>query len=243
MKKALVASRDGRTDPATLVLGAEVSAKTQIKEYKEQLILSAAANLFYEKGFQKTTLDEIAAALNMTKPFIYTYFKSKDALLEALFDMVYSDFFGKAYAALNSRLGSPRARLEAFMDVFVRSNIQQHKITGILLEEEKNLSADRIAEIRRQQHEFDQRLTQLISEGVEVGEFNVADAAVCSLAISGMVRWTHRWYRRSGRLSEEELCAHMRGLALRLVGWSDPSTLTRTRGRPLRRTFPDRGHL
>ncbi|MBQ9713208.1 MAG: hypothetical protein IJV54_13080 [Bacteroidales bacterium] len=52
------------------------------------------------------------------------------------------------------------------------------------------------------------------------GEFNVGDAKLASLAISGMVRWMHRWYSPHGRLSSAELCGRLGGLALNLVGCS-----------------------
>ena len=62
--------------------------KVRIREHKESLIIEAAAKLFSEKGFQRTTLDDICAALGVTKPFVYTYFKSKDSILERLFEQV-----------------------------------------------------------------------------------------------------------------------------------------------------------
>ncbi|HEX7922468.1 MAG TPA: TetR/AcrR family transcriptional regulator [Bradyrhizobium sp.] len=195
-----------------------MNVKEQIKEYKRERILEAAAKLFYEKGFQKTTIDDIGAALGVTKPFIYTYFENKYAILEQLFDVVYGDLHADVMKVLSSKDGSPKDRLRRFVTVYVEKNIERQRFTAIMLEEEKNLSAKKIADIRRKQRDFDGKLARLIEEGVSDGLFEVPDAKVASLAISGMVRWTHRWYSPEGRLSASQLSTNMADLALNLVG-------------------------
>ncbi|GGC89195.1 TetR/AcrR family transcriptional regulator [Chelatococcus reniformis] len=197
---------------------AALDAKKTVREYKKKLIIEAAAKLFYEKGFQKTTLDDIASSLGVTKPFVYTYFNSKYSLLEELFDVVYSDLYQGVVGLLEAEEGSPSERLVAFTKVYLLKNIEQRSFTAILLEEEKNLSPEKIEAIRKTQKEFDNKLAALLRDGVRRGEFEVRDTAVASLAISGMVRWAHRWYSPAGRLSPEQLCDEMADLALKLAG-------------------------
>jgi AcrR family transcriptional regulator len=50
-------------------------------------ILDAAYELFYRKGFSRVGVDEIAAFADITKRSLYYHFKSKDELLEAVFDL------------------------------------------------------------------------------------------------------------------------------------------------------------
>lgn len=197
-----------------------MSVKEHIKEYKRELILDAASKLFYEKGFQKTTIDDIGAALGVTKPFIYTYFENKYAILEQLFDQAFHDLYADVIKVLNNKEGTPQDRLQRFVTVYVEKNIERQKITAIMLEEEKNLNAKKVADIRRKQREFDTKLARLIEEGVSSGVFHVNDPMIASLAISGMVRWTHRWYSPQGRLSVSELTQNLSTLALNLVGYT-----------------------
>ena len=58
--------------------------RDEILAYKRERILEEAVKLFYERGFTGTTLDDIAAELGVTKPFIYTHFRGKVELLAAL---------------------------------------------------------------------------------------------------------------------------------------------------------------
>lgn len=195
-----------------------MSVKQHIKEYKRELILGAAAKLFYEKGFEKTTIDDIGAVLGVTKPFIYTYFENKYSILEQLFDQAYGDLHVDLVQVLNNRKGAAKDRLQRFVTLYVAKNIEYQKFSSIMLEEEKSLSPKKIADIKRKQRDFDTKLARLIEEGISSGEFRVSDSMIASLAISGMVRWTHRWYSPQGRLSVSELTTTMSDLALNLVG-------------------------
>ena len=52
-----------------------------VSHLKRERIIAAAVDLFYSKGFGNTTLDAVAERMNVTKPFIYSHFKSKGELL------------------------------------------------------------------------------------------------------------------------------------------------------------------
>ncbi|MDD2711564.1 MAG: TetR/AcrR family transcriptional regulator, partial [Simplicispira sp.] len=55
--------------------------RAQQREAKRQAVLQAAAQLFNERGFHATSLDDIAARLNVSKPTLYYYVKNKDQIL------------------------------------------------------------------------------------------------------------------------------------------------------------------
>lgn len=215
----MLRDKDGRTTAARRPETPEINAKAQIKEYKETLIVDAAARLFYEKGFQGTTIDDIAAALGFTKPFIYTYFKSKHSILERLFDRVYDDVHDNALRLDQQAGAEPVARFRFFVSGFIRKNLEQRQFSAILMEEEKNLSPQKLADMRVKRRKLDKMIADLVQEGRRAGVFHAADPALAALAISGMVRWTHRWYVPEGRLGLDALCAELTQIALRMAGW------------------------
>ena len=49
-----------------------------------QIILQSALDLFYQKGYSKTTFDEIASRIELTKGAVYWHFKNKPDLVAAL---------------------------------------------------------------------------------------------------------------------------------------------------------------
>lgn len=56
----------------------------QEAEETKKAILQSALDLFYEKGYSKTTFEEISARINLTKGAVYWYFKNKPELVAAL---------------------------------------------------------------------------------------------------------------------------------------------------------------
>lgn len=69
--------------------------KHREKEQRRKEIISAAEKLFYAKGFDTVTMDEIADAVELSKGSLYVYFKNKDSLFFAIVDRVHKDYFRK----------------------------------------------------------------------------------------------------------------------------------------------------
>lgn len=203
--------------------------KDEVWEFKRERILDEAIPLFAEYGFQGVSIDKIAKRLKVTKPFIYTYFKNKDALLEEIFARAVENLLTGADAVLSADM-PPEERLKSFAQYYVIENIRRSDVTSIFLNEEKNLSESSQKRLRARHHAFDTKLADLIAEGVEMGAFATQDPMLASLAISGMVRWVHRWYRADGRLAPEEIAEKISDFALNIVAYTGKSKRKTRRG-------------
>src|SRR5690349_13362246 len=58
--------------------------RTEVHEFKRRRILEQSRELFFAQGYESTTLDTIAAELQVTKPFLYSYFRNKSEILNAI---------------------------------------------------------------------------------------------------------------------------------------------------------------
>lgn len=190
--------------------------REEVREFKRAKIVDQAALCFYERGYEATSIDLLAAELNVTKPFIYSYFPNKLAILEAVYKRSTERLVENLRAELNSA-GSPAQRLGRFIRIFVLENITHQSSSGVFLLEEKRLSEDYLAHIRGIEHAFNEALKALIQAGIDAGDFDIKSAGLASLSISGMVRWVHRWYHPDGRLSPQEIAEQMAELGLNLV--------------------------
>lgn len=202
--------------PASLAVK-DGSIRDAVVALKRERIVAAAAALFYEHGYESTTLDAVAERLGVRKPFIYSYFKSKsDVLAEICARGIASSLAAIDKAEATSAAATEK--LAALGREFVRAVLGNQPYIAIYSREEKSLErrdARRIGEMRR---EFDHRLTGLLEEGVASGEFRIADTRIASLAIGGMVSWAYVWYRPSGRLDLDEIAERMAELILAMVG-------------------------
>jgi AcrR family transcriptional regulator len=184
---------------------------------KRERVLTAARDLFYARGYTSTTLDDVAAALGVTKPFIYTYFRGKAELLAALCTPTIALSLD-AIANAAGGPGTPTERLRRAMVDFTKVVLSRQANIAIFFREEKNLAPEALAEITALRKRFDHSLSALLAEGVAAGAFTVPDVSLAALALGGMVSWAYTWHRPDGRLPLDALCERFAELALRLVG-------------------------
>lgn len=191
--------------------------REEAQAHKRERILAEAVTLFYQRGFTGTTLDDVATALGVTKPFIYSYFRSKTDLLAALCrPTIEMSLAAVAGAAVGP--GSPTERLRRAMIDFTRVVLSRQANIAIYFREEKNLEPAALAGIDALRKQFDRVLCGLLAEGVAAGEFEIRDVNLAALAIGGMVSWAYTWHRPDGRLDLDELCNRMAELTLRMAG-------------------------
>ena len=199
--------------------------REEISAYKRERILEEAVKLFYERGFSGTTLDDIAGKLGVTKPFIYTHFRSKVELLEAICRPTIEKSLA-AIADAAEQHGSASERLFNGVVNFTKVVLQRQANIAVYFREEKSLSEAGLGEINALRKAFDRVLSDLLDEGVGAGEFHIADVRVAALAIGGMVSWAYTWYQPGGRLSIDDVGAQMARFAGEMVGvrWAEAVT-------------------
>ena len=88
------------------------------KADRRRQILRAARPLFWEKGFTRTTMPEVAHAAELAPGTLYLYFPSKDALYIELLLECYDDLIGRLRKAAAAKR-SPRAAASALVDAFM----------------------------------------------------------------------------------------------------------------------------
>lgn len=190
--------------------------KSEVQEFKRLRILEEARELFFEQGYEATTLDAIAERLHVTKPFIYSYFKNKSEILNGICHIGIS----RSLAALDDALASglpPREMLRHIIDEVTSIILENRKYIVVYLREEKNLERREARQLMGLRKEFSVRLAKLLQAGTQSGEFDVDDALLTAVSIGGMMTWIATWYQPRGRWSPTEVHMHMIQKVERLV--------------------------
>lgn len=196
------------------------SAKTfrsEVAAFKRRRILEESCRLFYERGYAGTTLDDIAAALNATKPLIYAHFSNKG---ELLYEICLAATLGSldAVETACAEGGTPSQRLLRMVHGMVKVVIQNQANLAVQIREEKQLPPAEAREIATKQKILDERIRRVLNEGVAAGEFKIDDPGLVGLCIAGMITWVFYWYRDHGRLSEEEIAEGVGRIASMIAG-------------------------
>lgn len=174
--------------------------KAEVIALKRKRIVDAARRLFYEKGYERTTLDDIAERLQVTKPFIYSYYKNKNELLHEIAQQCIGECLDAQSRILAGKL-STADKLARIVEDVAQIIVNNQANTIIYLREEMNLDWHVAQKIREQRNEFDHRNMKLLRDGARSGSMKVVDERVTARCIGGVLVWCALWYRDLGVLS------------------------------------------
>lgn len=200
------------------------SLRDKVHMLKRDRILQVAARLFFERGYLQTSVDAIAERLGATKPFVYYHFQSKSDILVEICEHSTRSVLAAAENAMSAK-GSAWLRLEQFLREFTNVVLQEHQLVAIYFREEISLPLEAAERINQMRKSVDRRLSALLSEGIESGEFELEDPRIGALVIAGMSSYAFAWYRDRGRLDQQEVANRIVHMALKLVS---PTPKTRT---------------
>ena len=191
--------------------------KEKLDALKREEIVRVAGDLFYRNGFNKTSMDQIATALSVGKPFIYSQFPSKIDLLAEVCNRTAGLAADVAKLASEGE-GTALKKLEQLAYQLALKVIEGRLNLGVRFREEKHLPPYALKQLSRSYHAFNNAISRLLAEGIAAGEFhNHADAVVVAHAISGMTTWLYTWYRDTGPLSAEQIASQMSALITNMI--------------------------
>jgi AcrR family transcriptional regulator len=204
------------------------SAREQQREAKRNAVLQTAAQMFNERGFHATSLDDVAARLNVSKPTLYYYVKSKD---EILFECVRTglQMMQAGIAQTRSRGGSAVEQLCECMRIYGQIVTMDFGMCLIRIGEDP-LPPERRKELRRAKSDIDIEFRRLITAGVQEGSLVPCDPKITAFAIAGALSWIGRWYQPGGEYSAEEVVRRVMDTLLgSLLAAKVPATRRRSR--------------
>jgi AcrR family transcriptional regulator len=178
------------------------SAKSR-KAYNFDALLDVAVRVFLERGYDGSSLDQVARAAGITKASIYYHARGKEELLLR--------GAGRAFDALFAVLKEPEAakgpavkRLKYVVRRTIEITVEMTPEVALLLRVRGNTRAERrILERRR---EFDHLMAELIvAAQKEKSVRNDVDARLATRLLFGMLNSITEWYRREGALHAPEI--------------------------------------
>ncbi|MCT4617842.1 MAG: TetR/AcrR family transcriptional regulator [Marinisporobacter sp.] len=111
---------------------------TQIlKEEIYDRIFNAGLNIFYEKDFRSTKMKEIADQAGISVGLVYSYFKNKEQLFDAIVSSVYISFEKMLKEEEAHSIGLPSEKYENISKNYILELIENHKILVILMDKSK----------------------------------------------------------------------------------------------------------
>ena len=151
-----------------------LSLKEKQRKEREELILQVAEEVFQEKGYYETSMDEIAARVGIAKGTIYAHFSGKEELVVAIFRRDLQKFLDGIDGVIETE-PTPRAKLEALLQfIYMGLYSKQTRLLSSMYNaiDLKRMIAEKGGCVRELWERLVSLVTQLLEEGKARGEFD-----------------------------------------------------------------------
>ncbi len=176
-------------------------------------ILDASAQIFSQKGYHGTSMQDIAMAVNLQKASLYHHVSSKQEILFDLLNRGLDILITQVEEAI-SEPGSPDQRLRKATKAYLSTMTQYQDLASVLLLEYRSLEPDYHDRHIPRRDRFEQIWRELIRDGMEEGIFTCDHPSLSARALLGALNWTVTWFRRDGPMSAEEIADQISNLFL-----------------------------
>jgi AcrR family transcriptional regulator len=173
------------------------------REVKREAVIRAAAHAFNRKGYHNTSLDDIAAALDVTKPTVYYYVTSKEQLLFECF-VAGVEQIRTAFRAVKQLEVPARERLNGVLRHYGEAVASEFGWCMVRAEEQ-DLPPAMSSHIKALKSEIDQGIRRLIREGIQDGSIHPCDPKMTAFALAGALNWIAHWYRENQSMTGAEI--------------------------------------
>ncbi len=195
-------------------------------------IIRAAADVLKQKGYEATTMKDIAAEVNLTAASLYHHFDNKNALLLAVLEGG-MDYALQHIAPIATGAASATERLREMITVHVVS-LTEHPTVGAAMifeigaligirppsaPEGKTATAflDRQGVFFEHRDAFERHFRDVIEAGIAAGEFRAVDVPIFVKTMLGANNWVSVWYQEGGRLDGPTIAANIADTFLRAL--------------------------
>lgn len=166
-------------------------------------LVAAAARLFQERGYDATSMQDLANEMGILKGSLYSHVSTKEDLLWLIVKEPLSELLNEVRAIFADRSLTAPERIRAAIEVHCTSFERHHPHMFVITRENgETLSPDLRTQIDAMRDEYIAVWKKAITAGKRAGELRAdLDTAITVEAILGMVNWMFRWFKPGGRLT------------------------------------------
>ena len=173
---------------------------------KKSWILDKAEMLFWQKGYQSTSMKDIATACDCKPANLYNYFKSKEEVLYEVIKDITSQTVAVVEPFDEDETTSPVEQLKMLIKGHFKLMVDM-KRSMVLISDTglKELSPEHRKDIIRLRNTYDSILRKILRRGIDSGDFADIDDQVIGYFIASMIVRSNIWFSAKGRLSPDQV--------------------------------------
>ncbi len=179
---------------------------------KEQII-SIAASLFRQKGYEAASMRNIAKVLGIEAASLYSHIKSKDELLETICFRK-ADELLKAIDEVNDLYFNAEEKLKMAITNHVKIVTGDLDASSVFLKEWRRLPEKKLGEFIKLRNKYEEGFMHILINGENENVFVAPDKKFAVLTILSAVNWITEWYSPKGHMTPDEIAEHLTGFIL-----------------------------
>ena len=199
-----------------------VSVEPATKPSTAELIRTSAIDLFFEHGYEATSLRAIAGEVGIQVGSLYNHLTSKESLLYSIMSTIMEDLLREFDARLESVTDSVE-RLRTAIEVHVFFHTARAREVFIGNSELRSLTAAHRRKVVKLRDQYEERFVDIIEKGVADGSFEAADPKITAWAILAVGTSTSTWFRPDGRLQLDDIATLYTDLVLNGLATGRPA--------------------
>lgn len=182
---------------------------------RREEIIAAAVQLFHEKGYASTSMQDIADAVGLLKGSLYHYITGKEELLYEIHERFMAVIFAKAATREQADGLSSRQRLEAIITDLLELMRDYRAYVEVFFRERYAVRGPRWDAIHQKREEYEALVREIVQQGQSDGSFRIdLDYKVVTFGLFGMCNWCYQWMQPDGKYSALEIASMFTSLLL-----------------------------
>lgn len=177
--------------------GSSIQSSEEQRRGKRDAILREAARSFRSRGFEQTSMTDIAAVLGVSKAALYRYVSNKQELLYEC-HLTASRFGTLAIVAAESEMGSGLKKLDAAIRTLVTGYFDPENGGAVIVDLDL-LTSEQREHIVKERDRFTKALVKIVAGGIADGSIAPTDPEFAVFTLMGAFTWMTRWYSPDGK--------------------------------------------
>ena len=163
---------------------------------KRVAVLHTAVRMFLERSYGRTSMDDVAMQLNITKPALYHYFRNKEEILVEIYRLG-TDLIDEMLDSIEADEKPGLDKVADFIAGYIRIITGDFGRAVIRLDDGELSKAGRKL-VRGRKREIDHRLRAIIESGIRDGSIASCDAKIAAFILAGSIHGMAAWYEPAG---------------------------------------------
>jgi AcrR family transcriptional regulator len=172
-------------------------------------LIEVGRGVFAERGYEATSVEEIAERAKISKPIVYEHFGGKEGLYAVIIDREMEHIVARITEAISS--GSPRERLEGAALAFLTYVKEQPNGFAVLTRDAPISAAT--GGMSGLLNEMADRVSEVFTAQFKSAGYDARTAPIYAHALVGMVTFVGQWWTETRKPAVEQVASHIAGLA------------------------------